>query len=206
MGEWKSGLVLREISNHWQIKYCWRSRWMWMMGRSGWKVKRAVRGAGAWTDFPTWALSLAHSRSGRPTLEASVCSRHAWVHLCLSTVSLHLLCVYSESAGGGQQTHIPSLMEKITILKKKWKLVFIVVSSRSVTLLSHALEGEAQVTRLIKASWLSKEPSCWLGDCRRGGWGGSRHDKKGRVWLMKMLHVFKSRLAEKRTELLLKKP
>lgn len=172
------------------MKYCWRSRWRGDDGQVWLDSKESRQRRWSMDWFPNMS-PFPHTQVGQATLEVSVCSRHARVHLCLSSVSLHLLCVYSESAGGHDVYTVCT-----GSLNKEWKVFFIAVSSRSFALLAPV--GEAQVTWLLKPFLLSKGPLCWPGDWRRGVWGGSRRDKKGRAWVMKMLHVFKSRLAEKR--------
>lgn len=145
------------------MKYCWRSRWRGDDGQVWLDSKESCQRRWGMAWFPNTSL-FTHTQAGRPTLEVSLCSRHAWVHLCLSSVSLHLLCVYSESAGGRQDTY--TFCTGKTSLNKKWKLLFIAVSFRATLL---APVGEAQVTRHLKPFWLPKGPSCWPGDWRRGG-------------------------------------
>lgn len=125
-------------------------------------------------------------------------------HLCLSSVSLHLLCVYSESAGG-RQAPLPSDKEKyrshLRIGNGKivyCGFVFIFHPLGSCRRSSGRLTSKTLLT-------LKKDPCVgWRAEER--GRGGSGHDNKGRERGMKTVHVFKSSLEDKRTEMLLQKP
>lgn len=98
------------------------------MDSSGWNVQRAVRGAGACTDFPMRARTQSKSAEmSRHSHTGSFWMRHACPsppaeHLCLSSVHLHLL---TQQDDGG---HLYLLIRKNNAatlsLNKKWKLVY----------------------------------------------------------------------------------
>lgn len=127
----KSGLELREISNHrrpacqlnngsqdttrqepqqlgWSIVE--EAGGEGMMDRSGWIAKRAVRGVGAWTDFPTWACSLTHKPADRhwrflyaAGMPGYTCAFHPYPSTC---------SVFTLSQQEEDRTTIPSVQGK----------------------------------------------------------------------------------------------
>lgn len=186
------------------MKYCWRSRWRGDDGQVWLDSKESCQRRWGMDWFPNMSLfSLTHKPADRhwrflyaAGMPEYTCAFHPYPSTC---------SVFTLSQQEEDRTPIPSVQGKQQVWIRNGNFFFfIAVSSGSFSLLV-PLRGSSGHS--ASQTFLASKRTLMLAESlEEGGWRGSRRDKKGRVWVMKMLHVFKSRLAENRTELLLKKP